>query len=161
VAVAHFLIPADAAVNSFPRLLPDWKTWPAVAGLSLGLGIAFNIPRGKMLWGLLSAAIAFGAARAGEASFGMYAGMFIGALTVGLFSNLYTRITRGPGSILMTQGIVLLVPGSRTYMILNHWVSGENILPGTNSGNQALMVFIALIAGLLFSNALLPTQKSL
>jgi uncharacterized membrane protein YjjP (DUF1212 family) len=161
VAVAHFLIPGDAAVNSLPPLLPDWKTWPAVAGLSLGLGIAFNIPRRKMLWGLLSAAIAFGAARAGEACFGMYAGMFIGALTVGLFSNLYTRLTRGPGSILMTQGIVLLVPGSRTYMILNHWVSGETILPGTSSSNQALMVFIALIAGLLFSNALLPTQKSL
>jgi len=161
VAVTHFLIPGDAAMNSSLPLLPDWKTWPAVAGLSLGLGIAFNIPRRKMLWGLLSAAIAFGAARAGEAYFGMYAGMFIGALTVGLFSNLYTRITRGPGSILMTQGIVLLVPGSRTYMILNHWVSGETILPGASSGNQALMVFIALIAGLLFSNALLPTQKSL
>lgn len=161
VAVAHFLIPGDAAMNSLLPLLPDWKTWPAVAGLSLGLGIAFNIPRRKMLWGLLSAAIAFGAARAGEAYFGMFAGMFIGALTVGLFSNLYTRITRGPGSILMTQGIVLLVPGSRTYMILNHWVSGETILPSTSSGNQALMVFIALIAGLLFSNALLPTQKSL
>ena len=161
VAVAHFLNPGDAAINSSLPLLSDWKTWPAVAGLSLGLGIAFNIPRRKMLWGLLSAAIAFGAARAGEACFGMYAGMFIGALTVGLFSNLYTRTTRGPGSILMTQGIVLLVPGSKTYMILNHWVSGENILPGATSGNQALMVFIALIAGLLFSNALLPTQKSL
>ena len=61
----------------------------------------------------------------------------------------------------MTQGIVLLVPGSKTYMILNHWESGETIFPGAQSGNQALMVFIALTAGLLFSNALLPTQKSL
>ena len=87
--------------------------------------------------------------------------MFIGALTVGIFSNLYSRITRGPGSILMTQGIILLVPGSKTYMILNQWVSGETILPGAQSGNQALMVFVALIAGLLFSNALLPTQKTL
>jgi hypothetical protein len=40
-------------------------------------------------------------------------------------------------------------------------VSGENILPGASGANQALMVFSALIAGLLFSNALLPTQKSL
>ena len=61
----------------------------------------------------------------------------------------------------MTQGIVLLVPGSKTYMILNHWVSGENILPGASGGDRALMVFIALVAGLLFSNALVPTQKSL
>jgi len=58
-------------------------------------------------------------------------------------------------------GIIPLVPGSRTYMILNHWISGEEVLPGANSGNQALMAFIALITGLLFANALLPTRKTL
>ena len=161
VAVADLLFRENGAGAAFLPLLPAWKTWPALAGLSLGLGIAFNIPRRKLLWGLLSAAIAFGAASIGEAWFGIYGGMFIGALAVGLFSNLYSRITRGPGSILMTQGIVLLVPGSKTYMILNHWVSGEDILPGASGGDRALMVFIALIAGLLFSNALVPTQKSL
>jgi len=86
--------------------------------------------------------------------------MFIGALAIGLFSNLFARITRGPGSILMTLGIILLVPGSRIYSLLNHWVSGEDILPHI-SGGKALIGFIALIAGLLFSNALLPARKSL
>jgi uncharacterized membrane protein YjjB (DUF3815 family) len=161
MAVAAFLFHGNDGVAVCLPMLPYWKTWLAVAGLSFGLGIAFNIPPRKMLWGLLSAAIAFGAASLGEAWFGMHAGMFIGTLAVGIFSNLYSRVTRGPGSILMTQGIVLLVPGSKTYMILNHWVSGENILPGASGANQALMVFISLIAGLLFSNALLPTQKSL
>lgn len=161
MAVADFLFRGHGAVIADPVLLPDWKTWPALAGLSLGLSIAFNIPQRKILWGLLSTAIAYSAASIGEIWFGMYAGMFIGALAVGLFSNLYSRITRGPGSILMTQGIVLLVPGSKTYMILNHWVSGSTILPGAGSGDQGLMVFIALIAGLLFSSALLPSQKSL
>lgn len=160
MALAKFLLDGGAAVMP-PAHLPEWRIWPAVAGLSLALGIALNIPHRKILWGLLSAVIAFGSARIGGAWFGMYAGMFLGALAVGLFSNLYSRITRGPGSILMTQGIILLVPGSRTYMILNQWVSGEAVLPGTNGANQALMVFIALIAGLLFSNALLPTRKSI
>ena len=161
MAVGKFMFGADATGVLWLPLLPDWRIWPAIAGLSLGLGIAFNIPQRKMLWGLLSGAIAFISARTGEGWFGMYAGMFMGALTVGLFSNLYSRVTRGPGSILMMQGIVLLVPGSRTYMILNHWVSGETILPGASGANQAMMVFIALVAGLLFSNALAPTQKSL
>jgi len=161
MAVSAFVFHGNEGVTHSLPMLPHWRTWLALAGLSFGIGIAFNIPPRKMSWGLLSAAIAFVAASLGEAWFGMYAGMFIGALAVGLYSNLYSRITRGPGSILMTQGIVLLVPGSKTYMILNHWVSGQNILPGASSGNQALMVFISLIAGLLFSNALLPTQKSL
>jgi len=161
MALATFLWqspPGD--VLSLPPL-PEWKTWPAVIALSLGLGMAFNIPRRKMGWGLLSAVIAFSGARFGVAAFGMYAGMFIGALAVGLYSNLFSRITRGPGSILMMQGIILLVPGSKTYMILNQWVSGEEILPGSGGGSQAMMVFIALVAGLLFSNALFPPRKSL
>ena len=161
VAVAEFLFHGRGPALLILPPLPDWKTLPALAGLSLGLGVAFNIPQRKMGWGLLSAAVAYGAASAGESRFGMYAGMFLGALTVGLFSNLYSRITKGPGSILMLQGIVLLVPGSKTYMILDRWVSGRDILPGSTGGNQALMVFTSLVAGLLFSNALLPTQKSL
>lgn len=161
MALVNFLwqAPPNGLIELPP--LPEWKTWPAVIGLSLGLGVAFNIPQRKMGWGLLSAVIAFSSARSGGAIFGMYAGMFIGALAVGLYSNLFSRITRGPGSILMMQGIILLVPGSRTYMILNHWMSGHEILPGSGGGSQALMVFIALVAGLLFSNALFPTNKSL
>lgn len=161
MAVAAFLFNRSDVITTVLPQLPDWKVWPALVGLSLGLGVAFNIPRRKMLWGLLSGLIAFGAARAGETWFGMYAGMFIGALSVGLFSSLYARITSGPGSILMTQGIVLLVPGSKTYSILNHWVSGADNLPVGGGGSQALMVFVSLIAGLLCSNAILPTQKDI
>ncbi len=161
IAVAAFLFNRSTAISTVLPQLPDWKLWPALAGLSLGLGVAFNMPHRKILWGLLSGLIAFGSARAGETWFGMYAGMFIGALSVGIFSSIYARITSGPGSILMTQGIVLVVPGSRTYIILNHWVSGTDSLPAVGGGSQALMVFVSLIAGLLCSNAILPTQKNL
>jgi uncharacterized membrane protein YjjP (DUF1212 family) len=161
LAVVEFLWFGPASAAWLAGSLPDWRAWPAIFGLSLGLGIAFNIPLRKMPWGLLAAGIAYGSASLGGIWFGMHAGMFIGALAVGIYSNLFSRITRGPGSILMIHGIILLVPGSRTYMILNHWFSGENILPGGNSANQALMAFVALIAGLLIANALLPSRKSL
>lgn len=161
MAIADFLLGRAAGTIAFLAPLPDWKTWPALAGLSLGLGIAFNIPPRKIPWGLLAAAIAFIAASLGESCFGMYTGMFIGALAVGLYGNLFSKITRGPGSILMTQGLVLLVPGSKTYMILDHWVSGKNILPIASTSHQALIIFFSLLAGLLFANALLPTDKSL
>ncbi|YCM43062.1 threonine/serine exporter family protein [Verrucomicrobiaceae bacterium 227] len=149
--------PAEPLI--FPEL-PAWRVWPALLGLSIALGIAFNIPKQKMLWGTTAALIAFSSAKLGESQFGMHAGMFLGALSVGLFSNLFARITKGPGSILMTQGIILLVPGSKIYSILNHWVSGEAILP-PDTAAKALIAFMALIAGLLFSNALLPARKSL
>jgi hypothetical protein len=46
-------------------------------------------------------------------------------------------------------------------MILNQWIVGTQILPTANMGSQALMLFVALVAGLLFANALLPPGKSL
>ena len=141
--------------------LPVWKTWPAVLGLSLGIGIAFNLPARKLLTGLVASAIAFLAASQGEAFFGMYAGMFLGSLAVGVYANLYSRITRSPSSIPMMQGIVLLVPGSKIYMILNEWVAGTSILPGAASGHQALMIFLCLVSGLMIANALVPVRNSL
>lgn len=80
---------------------------------------------------------------------------------MGLYSNCFARIAKAPSSVISTQGIILLVPGSTTYMILNQWIVGTQILPGANIGSQALMLFVALVAGLLFANALLPPGKSL
>jgi len=148
-------------VTALPAILPAWKTGPALLGLSLGLTVAFNIPWRKAGWGLISAVIAFAVAEAGTARFDMIAGVFLGAMAVGLYSNLFARLTKAPSSVLVTQGIVLLVPGSKTFMILNSWVSGQDILPGVSSLSQALMTFIALVTGLLFANALLPANKSL
>lgn len=149
------------SVTAPPATLPAWKTWPALLGLSLSLTVAFNIPWRKAGWGLISAVIAFAVAEAGAARFDMIAGVFLGAMAVGLYSNLFARLTKAPSSVLVTQGIVLLVPGSKTFMILNSWVSGQDILPGVSSLSQALMTFIALVTGLLFANALLPANKSL
>jgi uncharacterized membrane protein YjjP (DUF1212 family) len=157
------------ASASIPRLidpgmvlqdLPAWRIWPALIGLALSLGIGLNLPPQRIGWGVLAVIIAFTSAMIGEIHFGMFAGVFLGALSVGLYANLFSRIMRGPGSILMTCGIIVLVPGSKVYSILNEWVSGETIIP-SQSGSTAVMAFMALTAGLLFSNAFLPARKSL
>lgn len=165
MAVGAFLAPhlgePRLAFDLALGALPVWKTSPAVLGLSLGIGIAFNLPARKLLTGLVASAIAFLAASQGEAFFGMYAGMFLGSLAVGVYANLHSRITRSPSSIPMMQGIVLLVPGSKIYMILNEWVAGTSILPGAASGHQALMIFLCLVSGLMIANALVPVRNSL
>lgn len=149
---------ADPGID-FPDL-PPWRLWPALIGLALSLGIGLNLPPQRIGWGVLAVMIGFTSAMFGEIHFGMFAGVFLGALAVGLYANVFSRIMRGPGSILMTYGIIVLVPGSKIYSILNEWVSGETILP-SQSGSTAVMAFMALTAGLLFSNAFLPARKSL
>ncbi len=165
MAVASFIAPHFIAPQLFTDLdlgeLSSMKTWPAVLGLSLGLGIAFNIPAQRLGSGLVAAVLAFLVAGLGESQFGMFAGMFLGSLAVGLYANLHSRLTRSPSSIPMMQGIVLLVPGSKIYMILNEWVAGTSILPGAASGHQALMIFLCLVSGLMIANALVPVRNSL
>ena len=147
--------------TSAPMQMVSWKTWPAVLLLSLSLSIAFNIPVRKCIWGIIACCIAYAAASVGGHAFGVVAGMFLGSLAVGLFSNAFARFAKAPSSVLSTQGIILLVPGSTTYLILNQWVNGTPLLSGSESGSQALMLFVSLVAGLLFANALLPAGKSL
>lgn len=146
--------------TSPPLAMAVEKTWPAVILLALALTVVFNIPWRKALWGVIACAIAYAAAQSAGQAFGMIAGMFLGALAVGIYSNCFARIAKAPASVLSTQGIILLVPGSTTYIIMNQWFVGTQIIP-TAAGSQALLLFVALVAGLLFSNALLPPGKSL
>lgn len=154
-----FRHPVEVLVNKWP--MGEGKNWPAVVLLSVSLAVAFNIPWRKALWGMMACALAYGVSQCIGQSFGMIAGMFVGAMAVGLFSNAFARFTKAPSSVISTQGIILLVPGSTTYMILNQWIAGTAVLPTVNMGSQALMLFVALVAGLLFANALLPPGKSL
>lgn len=163
IALSNLLFSAiPSFLENAPQLpdMPAWRVWPALIGLALGLGVGLNIPARRTGWGILAFFIAFSSSAVGERHFGIFPGVFLGALAVGLYANLFSRITRGPGSILLTYGIIVLVPGSKVYSILNHWVSGETIIP-SQSGSTALMAFISLTAGLLFANAFLPPRKSL
>ena len=141
--------------------LPSWKTLPAVIIFALTHTVAFHVRPRQLPWCLLAAVIGFFVARMGEEHFGVAAGMFLGALAVALYANLFSNIRHIPGSIVLSGGLVLLVPGSKTYLILNSWITGEQMVESSSNVNQAVMIFISLVMGLLFANVLLPTKKSL
>lgn len=163
IALTRFFF--DSVPQLFTHLpqlsdMPSWRVWPALIALALSLGIALNIHLRRLGWPVLALLIAYSSATLGERTFGTFAGIFLGSLVIGVFANLFSRMTRGPGSVILTCGIIVLVPGSNVFSILNQWVSGESILPG-QSASTALMAFVSLTTGLLFANAFLPPKKSL
>ena len=85
----------------------------------------------------------------------------MGALVVGVYANLYSLIRNVPSHLLLLPGLVLLVPGSKVYVGLNSLVSGENILMNSTTGVQVLLTFMAIVAGLMFANAIVPPKKRL
>jgi uncharacterized membrane protein YjjB (DUF3815 family) len=92
---------------------------------------------------------------------GIALGAFVGAFALGLYSNLFSRLMNLPSSIVKILGLVVLVPGSKVYMGLNSAISGQVMLNATDVSSQAFLIFMSLVGGLIFSNVILPSRKTL
>jgi len=66
-----------------------------------------------------------------------------------------------PASIVSLQGMIVLVPGSKTYMGLNAFVSGQQMVSTEQLGQQTFLIFMSLVAGFIFANVALPPRKAL
>ncbi|MDO6426605.1 MULTISPECIES: threonine/serine exporter family protein [Thalassotalea] len=145
-----------------PLTLPDWTSWASVTVLSISLVILFKARKKDAPWGILSGYIAFSASLWGASYLGVALGAFVGAFALGIYSNLFSRIMNLPSSLVKILGLVVLVPGSKVYMGLNIAVSGQMILANTSDINsQAFLIFMSLVAGLIFANVVIPPRKSL
>ncbi|QDF65819.1 threonine/serine exporter family protein [Shewanella sp. SNU WT4] len=154
------------AIFGTPTTVPDeplarWVIWSAVPFLSCLLVVLFKARPKDAPWGISAGIIAFLFAMLGGMYLGESIGIFVGALAVGIYANLYSRWMHAPATIALLQGIVILVPGSKTYIGLNSLVSGEMILNQVNVGSQLFLIFMSLIAGLIFANVAVPPRSTL
>ncbi|MCR8924463.1 threonine/serine exporter family protein [Dasania sp. GY-MA-18] len=155
---SSFLGPLQYQAVSFTT---TWSAWVAVATLSITLTIILKARRKDIPWMLASGCIAYGASLWGAAYFGIALGAFIGAFAVGIFSNLYARMMKSPALIPSLPGLVVLVPGSKIFILLNRAISGQEQFAGDQLGQQAFLVFMSLVAGIIFANVITPPKRSL
>jgi uncharacterized membrane protein YjjP (DUF1212 family) len=142
-------------------IIPAWTTWLAVTVLSVSLVIQFKSRLKEAPWGIISGYVAYGSSVWAALYLGDTLSAFIGAFALGLYSNLFSRVMNLPSSIVKLLGLVLLVPGSKVYIGLNTAVSGQNMLNLNDVGSQAFLIFMSLVAGLIFSDVALRPRKSL
>ncbi|WP_020560465.1 threonine/serine ThrE exporter family protein [Thiofilum flexile] len=133
----------------------------AVLGLAASLLVTFKMNRRDAFWGLLSGCIAYLGALLGSHWFGAHLGGLVGALIVGVYANLYSLIRNVPTNLVLLPGLVFLVPGSKVYVGLNSLVFGENILMNSMTGVQVFLIFMSIVAGLMFANAIVPPKQRL
>jgi len=141
--------------------VPQWTSWLAVAILCGSLVVVFKARLRHALWGLLSGFIAYAASLWGAYYLGLALGAFVGAFAVGLYGNLFNRLMNAPASIVSLQGMIVLVPGSKTYIGLNAFVSGQQMVSTEQLGQQTFLIFMSLVAGFIFANVALPPRKAL
>lgn len=140
---------------------PVWTSWAAVTTLSICLVILFKVRIKEAPWGIVAGYVAYGATLLASPYLGFALGAFAGAFSLGVYSNLFSRIMNLPSSIVMLLGLVVLVPGSKVYIGLNTAVSGKAMLNSIDVGPQTFLIFMSLVAGLIFANVAVRSRKVL
>lgn len=144
-----------------PEITPDWTSWAAVTTLSISLVILFQVRKKDAPWGVISGYIAYGVTLLASPYLGYALGAFAGAFALGVYSNIFSRVMNLPASIVMLLGLVVLVPGSKVYIGLNSAVSGQHMINSPDIGSQTFLIFMSLVAGLIFANVAVRSRKLL
>ncbi|WP_372762376.1 threonine/serine exporter ThrE family protein [Pseudoalteromonas sp.] len=144
-----------------PEPLPAWSPWLAIFLLCSSLIVIFRTKIKHAVWSIASGFIAYGTTIGSAMYLDYTLGTFVGALAVGIFSNLFNRVVNAPASIVAMQGLIVLVPGSKTYIGLNSLIEGQDFVYAEHIGQQTFLIFMSLVAGLIFANVALPPKKSL
>lgn len=144
-----------------PDTMPVWTSWLAVTTLSTSLVVLFKVRLKDAPWGMIAGYISFSVSIWASSYLGVALGAFVGAFALGVYSNLFSRIMNLPSSIVRLLGLVVLVPGSKVYIGLNSMVSGQQMLNVPDLGSQTFLIFMSLVAGIIFSNVAMPHRKTL
>jgi len=149
-------LPSEASLP-----LESWTAWLAVFILSSTLAVLFRLRGKDAPWAILAGFIAFGTSLWSSHYLGFALSAFAGAFALGVYSNLFSRLMNLPSSIVLLLGLVVLVPGSKVFIGLNTAISGKEMLHVPDIGSQTFLIFMSLVAGLIFSNVAVRSRKSL
>lgn len=143
------------------RPQPQWVEWGALAIAAFAFAVLFRADRRDYPKVMVAAASGYLIARFGGLAFGSPAGIFLAALVVTAAGNAYARWWHRPGAILRVPGIIMLVPGSASLRGLLELIQQQDVTAGQDAMLAALNILLALIAGLLSGNLLLPPRRNL
>ena len=155
--VLRFLPASDVFVPATPSFLTEIV---ALLLAPLGFAVLFQAGLRQVPIIALAGIASFIGARLGANALGPELGVFVGALTVGLVSQAYARLTGKPASVPLLPGILLLVPGSLGFRSLSFFLLAD-VTSGMETGFRMILVGMSLVGGLLTANALLPPRREL
>ena len=130
--------------------LPKWTIFLAIPVLSITLFPIFQVRKKDMFFGLLTGVLAFFITVL-LSGYGVMVSTFIGTLSIVGISSLFNRIYKTPKIVYLTQGIIMLVPGSKSFMGLSNSFLNSSIAGSVNLFEQVAFILMGIIGGLLFA----------
>lgn len=148
---------AGAAPIVSPDPLPAIANWPALGASAVAFTILLRADWSDFGWILAAGILAFVATRAGSLLLGPELGVFVGALAVGLGSNLFNRRTERPAAITLVPGLLTLVPGSVGFRSISALLDSQ-VVAGIDTAFSMVFTAVSLVAGLLTAAAIYPER---
>jgi uncharacterized membrane protein YjjP (DUF1212 family) len=139
---------------------PAWVEWAALAIGCYAFAVLFKADRRDYPLVMASAALGYTVTKFGGEAFGSQAGVFLASMVMTALSNAYARWANRPGALIRVPGIILLVPGSVGFRSLT-FVLERDVELGLDAGFLLVNLLVALVAGLLFGNLLIPARRNL
>lgn len=157
--LAH-LLGLEPAVRAL-RPQPAWVEWPALAAASLAFAVLFRAHVRDYALVMAAAASGYLISRYGGLAWGSPVGIFLAALVLTVAGNGYARWFDRPGALVRVPGIILLLPGSVSLRGMMDLIQRQDVGVGQDALLAVVNILLAVIAGLLFGNLLLPARKNL
>ncbi len=143
------------------RPQPDWVEWGALVVSAFAFAVLLRASRRDYPVVMLAAIAGYLISRLVGGSWGSPVGIFLAALAMTAAGNGYARWMKRPGAVVRVPGIILMVPGSTSVRSLLTLVQQQDFAAGQEAALAVLNILLALIAGLMFGNLLLPTRRNL
>ena len=138
-----------------------WVEWASLLTAAYAFAVIFRAKRSDYGW-LMTATIAgYVIARYGGEQWGSPAGVFLSAMLLTAAGNLFGRVIQKPGALIRLPGIIILVPGSTSLRGFLTLIQQQNVDVGQAALLAVTNIVMALVAGLLFGNLLIPARKNL
>ena len=159
LGVAH-LVGIEPQVRAL-RPQPDLVEWLGVLGAAFSFALLFRTRFRDYPVVMLAAVAGYSITRFGGETWGGPAGIFLAALLLTAAGNVYARLAGRPGALVRVPGILMMVPGSASLRGVLTLVQQQDAAVGQAAALGVLNILLALIAGLLFGNLLLPPRRNL
>jgi uncharacterized membrane protein YjjB (DUF3815 family) len=128
---------------------------------ALAAGIAFSVTlraQSRAAPVMCSATVlAIVAYAAGKALLGPPAGVFVAALTIGVYGGLVGALLRRSPLVLIVPGVLMLVPGSAGFNSLLQLLTGQTV-SGIEAGFDTFVTAMSIAYGLMVSAVILPRR---
>lgn len=143
------------------RPQPEWVEWVSLVLVAYAFAVLFKAHRRDYGWVMAAAICGYLISRYAGEAWGTQVGIFLSALVLTAAGNAFARWANKPGAIIRVPGIIMLVPGSNSLRGVLSLVQQQDLAVGNSALMTVINIVMALVAGLLFGNLLLPARKNL